>query len=244
MRASTRRPIAYSRRAEPRGAGSSAGGPDEFENWRAGRGSWSAAIASLAAMRATSLGPDVYCRRPSERRVCDQARIEPLAAAHRDQADALARMGQILVAEEVAQPAIGREDRVADHREQFRAQPDALGFRDRFGESPRRAVIGRGFGSVAQLGVELLDDVADGELGLDHAGGEALAEAADGAVDADDELAVARDVVVIILDIAERRRPAARGEDRIESVEAAEVVDRADRRQRQQSGGRRPSTSR
>ena len=48
-----------------------------------------------------------------------------------------------------------------------------------------------------------------------------------------DELAVALEVVLIILDVAERRRAPSRGEDRIEGVEAGEMVDRPDRGQRQ-----------
>ena len=49
-----------------------------------------------------------------------------------------------------------------------------------------------------------------------------------------DELAVALEIVLVILDVAERRRAAPRGEHRIEGVEAGEMVDRPHRGQREQ----------
>ena len=52
-------------------------------------------------------------------------------------------------------------------------------------------------------------------------------------------LVVALEIVLIILDRLERRRALARGEIGIESVEAEEMVDRADRGQRQHLGRER-----
>ena len=72
------------------------------------------------------------------------------------------------------------------------------------------------------------------ELGFDDARGEAFAEAGDGAVEDGDELAVPAEIVLIILDIAERRGAAARGEDRIEGVDAGEMVDRPHPGEREQ----------
>ena len=150
-----------------------------------------------------------------------------------DEADAFAGARQIFGLQEIAQAAIGREDAVADDRGQLGAQPRAVGFGHAFGEIVRRAGIRRGFRRVAQLGVELLDDVADGQLGVDDARGEALAEALDRAVDDRRRTGGGGRIVVIILDVAERRRAAPRGEDRIEGVEARKMVDRANRGQRQ-----------
>ena len=166
----------------------------------------------------------------------DQAGVEPVAAAHVDEAGAVAGVGQIIVLKERAQPAVGREDRIADDGGISGAQADPLGLGHRVRKGLHRPVIRRGFGRIGKLGVELRDHVADGELGIDHARRQPLAEAPDRAIHQCREFAVAGQVVLIILDIAERRRAAAGGEGRIKGVEAAEMVDRADRGQRQHVG--------
>ncbi len=149
-----------------------------------------------------------------------------------DEAVAVAGVRQIFVLKEVAQPAVARIDAVADDRDMRVAQPGALALGDRVREVPDRAGIRRLLGRRVELGVELADDVADGELGVDHARFHALAEAGDHPVEHLDELAVAAQIVLIILDVAERRGAFPRRERRIESVEAGEMVDRAHDRQR------------
>ena len=113
----------------------------------------------------------------------DEAAVEQVAAAHVDEADAVAGMRQIIVLKEIAQPPIGGVDAVADDREMRLAQPRPLRFRHRVGEGLQRAGIRRLLGRRGELGVELADHVPDGELGLDHARGEALAEAGDDPVE-------------------------------------------------------------
>ena len=148
---------------------------------------------------------------------------------------AVARAGQIFVLQEIAQPPVGRVDAVADDLEMRLPEPRPLRLRHRLGEVLHRAGKGRLLGRRVELRVELADHVADGELGVDHAGGEALAEAADDPVEQRHELAVPLQIVLVILDVAKRRRVPAGGEDRVkESAARSEMVDRAHAGEREQ----------
>ena len=88
---------------------------------------------------------------------------------------AVARVGQIFVGEEVAHPLQRRDRRwsVSDWRI-FGGQPRPVGRRDRRREVLDRAPVRRILGLLLELVVELLDHVADGQLGVDDAFGLAL----------------------------------------------------------------------
>ena len=177
-------------------------------------------------------------RRQRQGRVLlDQGSVERVAAAHVDEAAAFPGMRKIFVAQEVAKAPIGGIDVVDDRRLVRLAKPLAFGFRNRLREILNRAEERRFLRRRGELGVELADHVADRQLALDHARSEAFTEAEDRPVDSTDEVAVPLEIILIILDVSERRRVPARGEDRIEGVEAGEVVDRPDRGERQHLGG-------
>jgi hypothetical protein len=114
------------------------------------------------------------------------------------------------------------------------AEPLLIGRRDAFREFLHRSVEGGALHALLQLQVELVDDVAHDELGLDDAGRHSFAEAADHLVDRSRILAVPLEVVLIILDRLERRRALAGGKVGIEGVEAEEVIERPHRRQCEQ----------
>ena len=86
------------------------------------------------------------------------------------------------------------------------------------------------------MGVELLDHVADGKLGVDHAFRLALAPLADRLVDVGGEVAVAAEAVLIILDGRIGRAALPARESRILGVDAEKVVHRQCFGQRQQVG--------
>ena len=182
---------------------------------------------------------DVVGRQRQRRVLLDQIGIELGTALHVDQPDALARDRQIFLRQEVAQPLIGRADLVADHRRGLGAQACLVGFGDARGEGLERRVEGRSLDALRQLQVELVDDVAHDQLGLDHARLHTLAEATDRRVDDIGIAVMPADIVLIILHRLERRHALAGGEVRIERVEAGEVVDRPDDGERQEIGAER-----
>jgi hypothetical protein len=167
----------------------------------------------------------------------DQAAVEPVAAFHVDQAGAVAGTRQIFVLKEVAQAPVGRHHLVAMGGKVRLRQPCPLRLRNRV----RKGADGRGEGGVLRLllqqVVDLLDHVADGQLGVDHAGRETLAKAGDDAVDHRPQLIVAGEIVLVIVDRLERCDAPAGGEHGIEIVEPAEVIDRPHQEQRENVRG-------
>jgi hypothetical protein len=197
-------------------------------------------IASISErILATSLRPRLWTlvRGEGQRRVLlDEVGVKLRAALHVNQPHTLARHRQIFVLQEVSQAHISGADLVADHGCMGGAKPCLVGGRNAFGELLDGSVEGRAFDALRQLQVELIDDVADHELGLNHARLHALPEAGDRPVQQQRILAVAFQIILIILDRLERSRAFARGKVRIECVESEEMVDRADGGQRQHLG--------
>ena len=89
---------------------------------------------------------------------------------------------------------------VADRRAIFARQPRPVGGADRLREVLDRPPIRRILGLQLELVVELLDHVADGQLGVDDAFRLALAPLRDRLVDVGGEVAVALQVVLIVGD--------------------------------------------
>ena len=166
----------------------------------------------------------------------DQIVIELGAALHCDKADAIARNRQILVLQEIAKAGIGRDDPHLDRRCIIGAQPRLVCRADPLWEGLDGPVIRRSFNALCKLEVELVDDIVDDQLGLDDAGLHAFAEAANGAVEQNDEFAVTFQVVIIVDKRLERRCALSRSEIGVEGMEPKEMVDRANSSQRQHVG--------
>ncbi len=95
-----------------------------------------------------------------------------------------------------------------------------------FGEDPDRRPIRRVFGLQLELVVELLDHVADGQPGIDHALRHALAPLRDRGVDIGREVVVAAKPVLIIRDGGEAPAALPAGDGRKVVMKAVEMVHR------------------
>ncbi len=165
-----------------------------------------------------------------------QIGIELVAARHRRQADAVARLGHVVVGDEGPQPGQRRADLLRVGRDISGLQPRPLGRRDRcrevlygFDEAARRALL-------RKHRVELLDDVDHHQLGLGDAARHTLAHPRDRAVDVGDEAVDPAKPVIVILNCLERCRAVAAADLRKGGMDASEMIDRADCGQGEQIG--------
>jgi hypothetical protein len=162
------------------------------------------------------------------RRGLNEEVVQLTSALHVDEADALSRLRQVFLLEKVAQLAIRRIEFFRHRAQVGGAQPLPVGLADPARKLGHRAVVRRLLGLLLQLKIELLDHVPDRHPGFDDAGGEALAEAIDRALEHRGELAVPLEIVLVVGQRPERRGALAGRKRRIEGVDAAEVIDRTD----------------
>ena len=144
----------------------------------------------------------------------------------RAQAGAVAGGRQVALGDELAQPAVGRQQLAFDHAPVVGGQALALGLAEsgrQVGDRvPEQGFLGRGPDQRVQLRQHLLHQRA----GLDHAGGHALFHVGHGLVEQRRHLAGAAQPVVVVLHGLEWLRAAARTEHRHQGGRAVELVDR------------------
>jgi hypothetical protein len=144
--------------------------------------------------------------------------------------------GKVVLLQEIAQADQGGPDLVPNDGGMGGAQPGLIRGGDALGKGLDRPVQRRALHPLLDLDVELVDDVADDQLGLDDAARHPLTEAADRLVDELRILAVPLQVVLVIRQRLERRRPLARSKVGVESMKAEEMIDRPHCGQRQELG--------
>ncbi len=154
--------------------------------------------------------------------------VPGLAIGQRAQAHRLAAFRQVLVAHEVVQPPVRREDLRLDHRAVGAREPCPIGSGEIGGHVPDRPPVQRVLRLRHDLRLELRQDAlgqhARQRVTLRHA----LAHVDDGLVGPGDEPVDALQEVLVVLDRLERLDPAARAElheavrHRVELVERDE----------------------
>ena len=162
--------------------------------------------------------------------------IQRVAALHVHLANAVASMPEIVVLKEVAEPCQRWINDGRNRLTEFVRQARALRRSHIVRRLPERAPIRRVLGLQLQLAVELLDHVADGELGVDHAFRLAPAPLANRLVDIGGEVAVALQRIVIVAKPPVRRPALPARQGRIEGVQAIEMVHRQRLAQAQEIG--------
>ena len=106
----------------------------------------------------------------------------------------------------------------------FGGQPRLVGLADVRGKSAEGAPVGRLLYRQGNLGIELLDDIADGQAGFEYSVRQPFAELADRAIDELRIFAVASGGVLVILDGLERGAALAAGKGRVTGVEAEDCL--------------------
>ena len=166
----------------------------------------------------------------------DQIGIERVAARHPAQPDAVARLGEIFALQEVAHPLVRGLDDILDLLRVGGTQARLVGWRYRRRKGLDRAVEDRTLDALLQQVVELLDHVADDELGLDDALRLALPEQDDRSVERGSVSRVALQIVLVIEEGLEGCRALPAREFGVERLDSVEMVEREQFEQREQFG--------